>query len=140
MFFCEKCNYTTEKHSSYSQHLKSGLHINGKRKERSDKQSFLCNICQYKTDSTKNLLSHQLNNHSTKEERQQKYSYYCEICDFGIFAKSLYEKHCQSKKHVSKINAKLERIDISMNPSTSDISLINTPFNPCFETTLAQQF
>ena len=100
IYCCEKCNYTTLKNSSFSQHLKTGLHQNGKRKERSDKKTFVCEICQYNTDSTKNLISHRFNNHSTKEERKTGFPWYCETCDFGVFAKSMYEKHCQNKKHL----------------------------------------
>lgn len=47
-----------------------------------------------------------LNTHGTKEERKEKYKYYCDVCDvcdIGSFAKTVYDKHCNSDKHKKNI-------------------------------------
>lgn len=102
-YICEKCNYQTNIKSSYNQHLKTSLHLTGKRKPRSDKITYECTICKFQTNNKTNFLNHKLNNHSTKEERKIHFKFYCDDCDFGVFVNSLMNKHLQSKKHKIKV-------------------------------------
>ncbi len=97
---CEKCNYLTNYKSSYDKHLKSELHLFGKRKERSDKKNKKCEICNYICSTEINLINHKLIYHSTKEERELKYKYYCKKCDYGINNEVIYKKHLECKKHI----------------------------------------
>lgn len=102
-FFCEICNYGTELKSSMNTHLKTTLHLTGHRKSKKVLENYKCNECQYENEHKYNYLSHMLNTHGTKEERKEKYKYYCDVCDIGSFAKTVYDKHCNSDKHKKNI-------------------------------------
>lgn len=103
-FYCEPCRYGTDSKSCYERHLKTTLHITGKRKERSDKIAYQCESpgCDYMSHNNLNYFVHILNCHSTKEERAQGYKYYCEKCDFGVFVKTAYDHHLETNKHKLK--------------------------------------
>ena len=70
-FYCEPCRYGTDSKSCYERHLKTTLHITGKRKERSDKIAYQCESpgCDYMSHNNLNYFVHILNCHSTREER-----------------------------------------------------------------------
>jgi hypothetical protein len=105
LFYCEKCNYKTTIIGCYKQHLKTTLHITGKRKERKDKNIFECKHCNdYKNNNHINFMNHVLTNHATKEERKKGYRYYCDVCDVGSFVEAVIKKHNNSKKHDLKIH------------------------------------
>jgi hypothetical protein len=83
-------------------HLKTTLHLTGKRKERSDRVAYKCDHCIYESHNKNNYLTHVLNNHSTREERERGYKFYCKKCDFGVFTKTAYDLHLTKKKHQIK--------------------------------------
>jgi len=103
---CDKCLYFTNMKLSYDRHIKSTLHITGKRKTRTDKKHDIlkCEKCDYFSINESNYKTHQLNNHLSKEERKNQFSYYCEKCDFGCFTNSSYNIHIETKKHTMKTN------------------------------------
>lgn len=103
---CEKCNYKTNLKYSWTQHCNTTLHKTGKRKVRKDRiqENYKCSKCNYITTNNNNYLTHILNNHSTKEEKKNKFKFYCETCDFGVFVKSVYDKHIKTKKHNMKVS------------------------------------
>ncbi len=108
-FICKKCNFKCYYKSIWDKHCKTTLHKTGKRKIRDDKKlNGKCTRCNYKTLSNTNMKLHMLNYHSTEKERKDKFKYYCDFCKFGTFAKQLYNKHLNTKKH--KIKAKLSEI------------------------------
>jgi len=103
-YHCEKCNYNTNLKIPFDKHLKSTLHLTGKRKIRSDKKNmiFTCEKCNYSSDNEYNYKTHMLNNHLSKEERKKEFHYYCERCDFGCFSNTSYEKHIETNRHKIK--------------------------------------
>lgn len=98
-FLCEKCNYQTRIKASFEQHLKTYLHITGKRKTRSDKLILKCDYCVFETNNKNNHKSHHLNNHASIEERSKEYTFYCSVCDFGTFEYNLMVIHEETNKH-----------------------------------------
>lgn len=98
-FYCEKCHYKTDKKFCYKTHLKTELHLNGKRKVRSDKKDFTCNFCEYKSTNGVQLKSHLLNIHKEKSDREKEFKFYCKLCDFGSFSEDIYNNHLESTKH-----------------------------------------
>lgn len=100
-YYCEKCNYSTNLKNSWKQHCETTLHKTGKRKVRKDKldKEYKCEKCDYISKNKNNYLTHILNNHSTKEEKKKGFKYYCESCDFGVFVKSMFDKHLATNKH-----------------------------------------
>ncbi len=98
-FYCEKCNYKTNKKFCYETHLKTELHLNGKRKIRSDKKDFTCEFCDYKSTNGVQLQSHILNIHKEKSDREKGFKFYCSKCDFGTFNEEIYNNHNESTKH-----------------------------------------
>lgn len=111
-FYCEKCEFGTNFNSHYERHLSGNKHINGKRKERCDKEkprveeyvSYKCEICNVIYDHITNYKTHNLNHHSTIEVREKEFPFYCKACDMGTFSKSKFEKHCEMKIHINKMN------------------------------------
>ena len=120
-FYCEKCDIYFNYKSFYNKHLTTNQHNNNERKLRSDKgkerkknsekkidniikKQHICNICEYKTINIHNYENHILNNHSSIEEKETKFPFYCKVCNFGVFTKSSYDKHLETKKHCIKIN------------------------------------
>ena len=99
-YVCEPCKYKTNYKSQWDKHIETEKHRTGKRKMRSDKKCpDKCPHCDYSNKNNTNMKLHILNKHSTKEERKAGFKYYCEYCDFGNFAKCVYDKHLNSKKH-----------------------------------------
>ena len=72
---CEKCNYLTNYKSSYDKHLKSELHLLGKRKERSDKKNKKCEETFCKSSSCKSSscfkIGRRRNPRSPRQSRRQ---------------------------------------------------------------------
>lgn len=104
-YLCEKCNYNTNSASAFWKHKKSVQHLNLERKPRKDKvitEPFKCEKCNFESTKEINYKSHMLNNHLTKEEREKEFLFYCKTCDFGVFTKSCYDKHIETKKHKMK--------------------------------------
>lgn len=83
-----------------------------KKQDRIKKRSDKCPHCDYTSNRNLNIVQHTLNTHATKEERKAKFKYYCEICDYGTFAKSLYDSHTKSQKHVNVTNFIKDKINI----------------------------
>ena len=120
-FYCEKCDIYFNYKSFYNKHLTTNQHTNNERKLRSDKgkerkknseknidnfiikKQHTCNICDYKTINIHNYENHILNNHSSIEDKEKKFTFYCKVCNFGVFTKSSYDKHLETKKHYIKI-------------------------------------
>jgi hypothetical protein len=98
-FYCDKCLYGTNFKYSYEQHLKTTLHITGKRKERVDKITLKCEFCTFESHNKNNYMTHRLNNHLGIEERQKEFGYYCNVCDFGSFDKKVMDRHNHTKRH-----------------------------------------
>lgn len=97
---CKACNYRTNYISQWNKHIETDLHKTGKRKTRIDKKRVdKCPQCNYTSNGNTNMKQHILNDHGTTDERKNTFKYYCDYCDYGTFAKSLYEKHKQTKKH-----------------------------------------
>lgn len=111
-YYCEKCDYGTNKKFLWNQHLRTTLHITGHRKERCDKLAdiYKCDKCDYTTTNRKNYLTHTLNNHDSKEDKKEKFKYYCETCDFGVFTESSYNKHIATKKHKMRQNNSITQL------------------------------
>ena len=101
---CKNCDYKTTYISQWNKHIETELHKTGKRKTRLDKKCIdKCPFCTYNSKGNTNMKQHILNDHGTTEERKTKFKYYCDCCDYGTFAKSLYEKHTQTQKHINFI-------------------------------------
>lgn len=102
-YICGKCNYKTNLKNSFDKHCLSVLHKTGKRKTRKDKlcDEYSCSDCNYSTTVKVNFTMHRLNNHSTIEEKKKYFTYYCDLCNFGTFGKTFYDKHLQTKKHIT---------------------------------------
>ena len=102
-FFCEKCNYGTNKKMSMVVHVNTSLHLIGKHGrslvKKLDKKKYECSICQTNYSSKGNLLMHNLNNHSTKEEKKKGYKFYCDICNIGYMNSSKYNHHLTTSSH-----------------------------------------
>jgi len=102
---CQKCNYHTNYTTSWKTHINTTLHKTGTRKTRSDKKNIAkCPQCDYQSFGNTNLKQHILNDHCTKEERKIGFKYYCEYCDYGTFAKTFYDAHLNTVKHINFIN------------------------------------
>lgn len=102
---CQKCNYHTNHTASWKNHINTILHKTGKRKTRSDKKDMVkCSHCEYKSSTKTNLKQHILNEHRTKEERKIGFKYYCKYCDYGTFAKTFYDLHLNTAKHINFID------------------------------------
>jgi len=99
-FICEKCNYKTNIKGNYEAHLLTELHLNGKRKERSDKiYPIKCDKCDVIFKGKMEEQLHYLNNHSNLKERKEKFNYYCNYCDYGTFYLDQFNKHNNTSKH-----------------------------------------
>ncbi len=102
-YYCKKCKYKTNYATQWNVHINTTLHKTGKRKVRSDRKCpTKCPQCDYTGPNNTNITTHILNNHSTTEEREKGFKYYCEHCDIGTFAKSIYNKHIKTKRHINK--------------------------------------
>ena len=108
---CIPCEFKTnsiaiwEIHEKTKKHQLNGNHPKGydNRKVRRDKKTeeeIKCKYCDYKHQNIGNLKSHELRNHSTKEEKEKEFKYYCKECDYGTFAKTQYENHIKTEKHI----------------------------------------
>ena len=110
-YCCEKCNFKCKFKVDYERHIKTGKHINGiiikkkyeRKKEKKEKIIHVCEKCNYKSDHLYNYKTHILNNHSTEDEKKKEFPYYCENCKIGMYAKTVYDKHLISKKHLIRI-------------------------------------
>lgn len=111
-FACDKCQFFTNYKSKWDKHERTTLHQTGKKKVRSDKKRIdKCTKCDYTSSEITNMTQHILNEHGSLEEKKEGFTYYCEYCDYGTFAKTLEDKHKQTKKHlhiVAIVNAILK--------------------------------
>ena len=99
-YFCEKCKFGCNVNSRWQRHIITELHINGKKKIRSDcKEPSICLYCNFETKNKQQFNEHYLNYHSTIEERKKEFKYYCNLCDYGTFALSFIENHNNTTKH-----------------------------------------
>ncbi len=103
-FICNVCNFKTNSLATYEIHENTGKHkLGGIRKTRRDKKpenEIKCNYCDYKNQNIGNLKSHELRNHCSIDDKEKKFKYYCKKCDFGTFAKTQYENHLKTDKHI----------------------------------------
>lgn len=100
-FICDKCNFICDSKARWEAHIKTELHVTGKRKKRSDYNEELhkCKNCNYETKNTTTMKTHILNKHSTLEDRKNKFSYFCVFCNFGSFYSDIYNVHVNTEKH-----------------------------------------
>jgi hypothetical protein len=99
-YFCEKCNLNFFNNSRFEKHIKTELHLIGKKKKRSDyKEPFKCEDCEYTTKNIVTLKVHKLNKHSSLEDREKEYTHYCKCCDYGSFSNDMYNIHIETIKH-----------------------------------------
>ncbi len=99
-YVCDKCNYKCDIKTRWEKHLKTELHITGKKKIRSDyKGDKKCTKCNYIGKTLNSLIEHNLNYHATIEEREKEFKYYCKLCDYGTLSKDLMNNHNNTKKH-----------------------------------------
>jgi ribosomal protein L35 len=98
---CEVCNFSCIYPAHWKEHLETKKHKNNGKRTRSDKiLNPQCELCSFKTNNLSNMKSHKLTKHGTPNDREKNFTYYCKNCDFGTFAKLLYERHCQTPKHI----------------------------------------
>lgn len=103
-YTCEKCNFKTQFKNSYKTHLKSELHITGKRKPRKDKQiQDKCPHCLYTTKIKTSMDTHIIKHHMTQEEQKEKLTFYCDYCKIGTLSNAQHERHLNSTKHKNKL-------------------------------------
>lgn len=99
-YTCDQCNFKCETKARWNAHIKTTLHITGKKKRRSDyKDPFKCDDCEYETKNIVTMKIHKLNKHSTIEERKSEFTHYCEYCNYGSFSQDSYNLHLNSIKH-----------------------------------------
>ena len=100
-YVCENCKFSTNTKARWNSHIGTELHINGKRKQRTDyKEPINCTQCEYSSKNKTMLKTHILNNHKTKEERKIEFKYYCIYCEFGTFAVKSFDIHNKTDKHI----------------------------------------
>jgi len=110
-YICIPCDFKTnslaiwEVHEKTKKHELGGKHGKGSenRKVRRDKKvedEIKCKYCEYKNQNIGNLKSHELRNHCTIDEKEKEFKYYCKECDYGTFAKTQYENHIKTEKHI----------------------------------------
>ena len=103
-YICEKCNFKSDYKNSYEKHLKSELHLTGKRKIRNDKKiPDKCPHCLYTTKVNTDMQTHIISKHMTQEEQKEKFTYYCDYCKWGVLYKSQYDNHLESIKHKNQL-------------------------------------
>jgi len=101
-FDCNKCDFRCKYVSQWNEHIASKKHTGEKRKLRCDKNlQEICDLCDYKPSKIINMKLHYLNNHATLDERKSGFSFYCEKCNFGCFVEVLFNRHLETKKHIT---------------------------------------
>lgn len=99
-----ECTFRTFFKHSYNNHLKTKLHLEGRRKERKDKKILdKCPHCLYTTKAYTSMQTHIIRNHMSQEEQKEKFTYYCEHCKIGTLSKAQHSRHLQSKRHKEKL-------------------------------------
>ena len=106
-YYCEKCNFKCKFKAHLERHEKTSKHINGKiikkkYETKKERKTYKCEKCDYVDTHLYNYKRHILNNHSTELEKKEEFTYYCEICKTGMYAKTIYDKHLMSKKHLMR--------------------------------------
>lgn len=101
-FHCAICNYTCIYESHWKQHTSSKKHQNNGIQLRSDKiLEPKCKLCPFETNNLTNMTVHILTKHSGPEKRKKEFKFYCDKCDFGTFTQILFNRHLETKKHIS---------------------------------------
>ena len=99
-FYCEKCNFRTNKCYTYDKHLETIQHKTCKRKYKSDMKKHKCDNCKYENYNKNKYLNHLLNMHYTTAERLDKCNFYCRCCDVAVPVDTMLDIHFKSKKHL----------------------------------------
>jgi hypothetical protein len=104
-FICESCNFSCIFQSSWEQHIFTEKHKNNgkiirEKKTKTLKTIFKCSCCDFLASHNDGLTNHYLSKHASIDEKEKEFTYYCKICDFGTFYEKVYNKHCESKKHI----------------------------------------
>ena len=103
-YICEKCRFRTYFKHSYNTHLKTKLHLEGRRKERKDKKILdKCPHCLYTTKAYTSMQTHIIRNHMSVDEQKEKFTYYCGYCKIGTLSRAQHNRHLQSKRHKEKL-------------------------------------
>ena len=102
-FFCEKCNYRTNKYYIYDKHLESIQHKTCKKRSKIDLKKYKCDNCDYENYNKNKYLNHLLNIHYTTAERINKCNFYCKCCDVAVPVDTMLDYHFKSKKHLLNI-------------------------------------
>ena len=97
LYNCDKCNINFKFKSQYEKHLKTELHIIGKKKIRVYKKRNRNNNNSYKN---KNKHKSQLNRNIFNKLKANK-QYKCNKCDVSFKTKHSYDRHCKSKFHIT---------------------------------------
>ena len=102
-YYCEKCNFRTDKCHVYDKHLESIQHKSCKRRCKSDMKKYKCDNCEYDNYNKNKYLDHLLNTHYTTAERMDRCHFYCRSCDVAVPVDSMLDSHFKSKKHLLNI-------------------------------------
>jgi len=102
-YYCEKCNYRTNKCYIYDTHLESIQHKTCKGRSKSEMKIYKCGNCNYENYNKNKYLNHLLNIHYTTAERRDKCNFYCRSCDVAIPVDTMLDYHFKSKKHLLNI-------------------------------------
>ena len=107
MYFCDKCDYETDRLYDWNKHLKCSKHLrDGKHKISK------CNQRNYEANNAWNVKMHILYMHLSKEDRM-KQKFYCDICDYAFPCNKYLESHKISKNHGIEIKIKNSLISIN---------------------------
>lgn len=101
-YICNRCDFRCETKARWNAHIKTELHITGKKKRRSDyKEPFKCDNddCNYETKNAVTMKIHKLNKHSSKQIKEQEFTHYCKNCDYGSFSEDSFNIHIKTIKH-----------------------------------------
>lgn len=102
-YYCEKCNFRTDKCHIYDKHLESIRHKSCKQRSKSDMKKYKCENCDYENYNKNKYLDHLLNIHYTTAERMDRCHFYCRSCDVAVPVDTMLDYHFKSKKHLLNI-------------------------------------
>ena len=102
---CELCDYKTVHGYNYELHMESKEH---KQKQR-DKDTY-CEKCNHQSRSRAEHLAH-LTSKKHLGSSEDKQTFYCEHCKFTTPFKSLWDTHCNTRKH-KVASGEVQEIDV----------------------------
>jgi hypothetical protein len=114
-YYCEKCEYKTEKKSSYVNHNKSKKHMAKHKGEEKETKKIICDVCE-------KVFKHRsgLSRHKKTHEENNKIK--CVLCNMGFRDNSNLTRHYGSRQHCQKLSEIYEKeiSNISILEHTSD--------------------